>query len=1202
MKKKKRIFVLLVLLILLSLFSFTALAGENKYNRDWSPKRPSPYQGREYTHEQYVRLYLDDGVLHKNNVVYNGYMPVFCLPGKLTEGYTAAESENLLKDNPFTYAVLRSTGLEAKVAGGIHYLLIHNGLKENPYIQATMMDTNASIKNDPVAPGVGKLTPGPDDATVQDPYLVKYGKPFDVAWVGKASNQYKGFYYATTYLDGEAGGQVGSINLTADAAKALVTHKGGVQVNTDVYIKYDYNLFLTGLRQKTVARNPGEEEKWTVQLFNQTPFETVKEKTHLRAFIQEEGSEPVLVDSTEVNLKQGQSISNFMWDFSYPLPQKDFTLIVTANMIYLDGEWVKEPLVTVTQDNIPLYGEDGEKEVTYADNMVTSDLVGGSTGGGCSNGGGNNRVTGKPDLAALNLELYDSEDNLMLDTLITGESYKASAVFTNYYSKGGFATVRLYAKQGNNYQLRDRKLVFLEPGKTFYIDKDDGWIFTPGSNTATPVITIDYPWDNGWSGEKFRLESGARVTEDNYSNNIFEKTYSTERNSEPRKEGHYASYYPVKIIKEPVYRTEKQKVWNDKWDKIPYEFDDRKPRLHFRIISQLFGGPAYAAEGRPAWHTLEPGLEVYGYWINLNHNDKNYNFLVECDSNGKKTGWAYVNNGTFKEVEVKKLDHYEEKEVIDTSQPKRYLYPPEVFPSPRYMGESLYVMDYGFREPEEVAYPYGDYLTEEWRSIIIPIYNPNKWPVKIWVRTVINGDDWKGYMELDARETKWVRALIPENAQIGGYHPYKTGNLTVVTKVVENYDPYAPDKYKLNPPADEYDSVLYWCDATGLEFSGPKWYDERDAQKVFRLVPAFKEVMEWQPDDLSGRIGKPSYKTVPGYRWVTVEVSQPYAVSGYPSSVYATEDDIENMRAIGPGMLMCDTWLGFSLDELKNEIKSGDKSGVISFRTESGRYYRERKIYQKFIAENARDMRETIGSAFETMFKNYHTKPRQYFDNPYNEYDNCSSFIMDGQRYYYDHVRLSDSENLYIVFKQNKSGYLKSDGSTLKEYQEDHFKYHVVLRNWSDFIMHLTGFKIRYDDRFRDWYPFPAGGWDLTLEPGEAEEINGNFKLDSERRFSPDNRGEINGIAGIDVREAYGEVTINAVAGAYNYNEDDEWIREFKPYIRKTMFDFEEIMTPSDLARFGEVQGAKIRTNLAKFLNGNSEKMECSATYSRDFD
>ncbi len=79
MKKKKRIFVLLVLLILLSLFSFTALAGENKYNRDWSPKRPSPYQGREYTHEQYVRLYLDDGVLHKNNVVYNGYMPVFCL-------------------------------------------------------------------------------------------------------------------------------------------------------------------------------------------------------------------------------------------------------------------------------------------------------------------------------------------------------------------------------------------------------------------------------------------------------------------------------------------------------------------------------------------------------------------------------------------------------------------------------------------------------------------------------------------------------------------------------------------------------------------------------------------------------------------------------------------------------------------------------------------------------------------------------------------------------------------------------------------------------------------------------------------------------------------------------------------------------------------------------------------------------------------
>ncbi len=63
-----------------------------------------------------------------------------------------------------------------------------------------------------------------------------------------------------------------------------------------------------------------------------------------------------------MNLKQGQSISNFMWDFSYPLPQNDFTLIVTANMIYLDGEWVKEPLVTVTQDN---HGDDLCRQHAY---------------------------------------------------------------------------------------------------------------------------------------------------------------------------------------------------------------------------------------------------------------------------------------------------------------------------------------------------------------------------------------------------------------------------------------------------------------------------------------------------------------------------------------------------------------------------------------------------------------------------------------------------------------------------------------------------------------------------------------------------------------------------------------------------------------------------------------------------------------------
>jgi len=245
-------------------------------------------------------------------------------------------------------------------------------------------------------------------------------------------------------------------------------------------------------------------------------------------------------------------------------------------------------------------------------------------------------------------------------------------------------------------------------------------------------------------------------------------------------------------------------------------------------------------------------------------------------------------------------------------------------------------------------------------------------------------------------------------------------------------------------------------------------------------------------------------------------------------------------------------------------------------------------------------MKHTLESAFG-IFEN--RKADQYFNNPYNQYDHCSSFNMDGQKYYYDHVTLSSGfQELFVVIKPDSMGYLKTDGSTLKRYQEDHFKYHVVLRNRSGFIMRLTGFDIRYDDFFGDWHFFPSGGWDLTLEPGETQEINGNLKLNPDQRFIPEIRGDINGIAGIDVREANGKVTINAIAGVANYWEEDDWRREFEPYIRRTVFDFEEVMTPSDLARFGIMQGSQIRTNISHFLNGNADIMKCNANYNKKFD
>ena len=881
----------IVIFLLMSMFFLIpATIAQANYKNDWSPEQPSPYSGRIYTHNQYVRIFVNDGgALFNNYAIYGGYMPVFCLPGQLTSGYTAVDVNKLYgKDNgkdkdPFTYAILKSTKFKTDTAVSttgekVEYFLIHNGLSGNPYVGATMSDTNVEVQNNANAPGIGKLTPGPDGATTKDPYLVKNWLPYSVAWVGKDGNytdpstgkkvKKEGFYYATTYLKGDKGGQVGSTNLTADSARALVTHQGKVQVNTDVYINYNYNLALAYLGQEKVAKKPGEEEDWTVWLFNQTPFSTVKDKTHLRAFIQEKGGEPQLVASTEVRLRQDQAASQFSWNFGYKLPEKDFTLIVTVDRNYIDGQWVNEPLVTEVDNIGRLYGDNGAMETTYADNVLTSAMTGGISGGNDNKAPGNT-----VDLAALNLNIYDTDGNLMADTLKEGATYNAAAVFKNYYNKGGFAEIRLYARQRTgNYQLRCSKWLFIDPGGTIYISKDDNWSFTVGTDTIGIAATIDYFWGNsGWDGEQFNLETGSKVSEVNYENNIIQKDLAVTNETAPREESHYASYYPFKIVREPVYRTEKQKVWLQDWKKLPYKEAKPKYRIHAILISLFGAKQAYADENAPYWNDLSDSLQVYGYWIHIQGKD----VLVECNQDGSKTGWAYINNGSYIEKDVQVIDHYNETKVEDQSQPKRYLYAPEVYPGIRYRERTLSASTTG--KPEQIGYPYGQYLNKDWRQIVIPIYNPNYWGVVASVKAMITDAEVNEEVNLGAQETKWVLLEIPE----GSTTNYSTQFITVVTEVKQNLDPYAPDNYINNPQADDGKPVVSLTDATGLQFSGPEWYKEQDKQKVFVLVPAFKKVMEWIPDSFTNEnIGTPTYKTVAGYGWNTVSVSKPYPVDG----------------------------------------------------------------------------------------------------------------------------------------------------------------------------------------------------------------------------------------------------------------------------------------------------------------------------------
>lgn len=864
------------------MFKDLALAQESIYKDYWEDPKPSPYPGRYYTHNQYVRIFLNDGVLYKNQAIYGDDMPVFCLPGQLTSGYTAAEIRKLRND-PFTYGILKSTGNYTGTGGNVEYFLIHNYIGKTDYISTTTSDTNVIVQNsNSSVPVLGTLNKGPDNATSKDPYLITNDNPFSVAWVGSKDPNYGGFYYATTYLSGDKGGQVGSTKLTFDAAKSLVTHKDNIQVNTDMYISYNYNLILSNLRSTKLAKNPGEKESWAVHVLNQTPFVAVKDKTHLRAFIQEEGSEPQLVNSTDVELNKQ---SFFMWDFNYSLPENDFDLIVTVNKNYINGKWTNDPLVTAVSEepSIKPYGEKGTMELTYEDNIITQTLTGGYYGGNGNSGGSGTPndeeppIIEGPDLAAMDLTLYDNSGNRMADSLEEGKNYTVTAVFKNNYDKGGFASLRLYAKQkAGNYQLRNDKFVFLEPGATVYVKKSDDWIFI-GSDGATPAVTINYFWSgDNWKGGQFKLDSGEQITETDYSNNIYEKSYSVSKDTTPQEEGFHASYFPMMEVKEPIYETITEKVWQPEVKKVPYKSVEFNPKVRAKLVP-IQKVSRSSSEERPGWYTLVDGSRVYGYWAFPKGYPK---ILVECDKSGNKTGFAYMNDGKFVEQQREVLIGYETKYVEDHSQPKRYLYPASVFPSIRYMGERLDISSSGPSEPKEIHYPFGDYLNrEEWRQIVVPVTNPNDWSVTAKVTTFIP-ERREIFVTIEARETKYVLVELPKNEKVNGYNPYEFSRLTVVTHIEQNHDPYAPDKYKYQPMADDgQHRVFYYCDATGIEFGNPEWYEGKDKyQRVYALVPAFKEEMEWVPDDpYDPVIGHPEYKTVPGYAWDTVTVYRPEA-------------------------------------------------------------------------------------------------------------------------------------------------------------------------------------------------------------------------------------------------------------------------------------------------------------------------------------
>ncbi|MGB9859547.1 MAG: hypothetical protein ACPLQP_06395 [Moorellaceae bacterium] len=523
--------------------------------------------------------------------------------------------------------------------------------------------------------------------------------------------------------------------------------------------------------------------------------------------------------------------------------------------------------------------------------------------------------------------------------------------------------------------------------------------------------------------------------------------------------------------------------------------------LMFLPAAGSLAGPGGSNHPQASWETLADGSKVYGFW----QDSGGYRFLVECDpATGQLTGFAYLNSGKYVEQEVQVLDGYDEEYFIDYSQPKRYLYPIEILYG-RYR-EQMLPIRYALQDPLRVAYPYGATIAEDWRPVLILLINPNAWTVKAGVTAVMDdGDRWSGEVVFAPYEWKYVMLKIPAGAKATGKDAYETSYIYVDTKITENLDPLSPPNYKYNPRADDGRVVSMYADLVGVQFGSPEDYDEVDIQKAFALRPAFKEVMRWVPEDPANwRVGRPEYDLVPGYRWDVVRVYGLTTEAGDPLPVVATQEDIENLRAVGP-----------LKDENGNEV-----------------YYKTEGVTATLLKKEKVGRHDYI----------YYFKARIPVKNN-------TGFIA-----WFD--------NLRIVTRQYING----------EYR-----------------------KVRM--------PGSASGG--PAPPGETIELYAEFTQDSreeERIWKPRVvAGSVfNGIGGIYYPEILrASVTINAVAGCEDYNDERHWSGEFYPYLPITLFDFEEVMTPEELATFARYVDTGIRDNITYFLAGQPELMRVSATYDR---
>ncbi|MEW6439289.1 MAG: hypothetical protein AB1508_19230, partial [Pseudomonadota bacterium] len=343
---------------------------------------------------------------------------------------------------------------------------------------------------------------------------------------------------------------------------------------------------VTGLTLEQAAKKAGEKDTWSVNWFNQTPWEVPR--AQLRAYTQEKGKQPVLVEQKEIRMGTPWDAQNLgFWRFSCAVPSQDYDLIVTVNMYYQGGSWVKEPLAVKNPNTgqYVLYGQSGHMETRYDDNVVSKGMTGAPPP---PPPGGDGEQPSTNDLAVTYIDVLDANRNSVGTTLSEGKTYYVRATFSSGFDVGGWGVIRLYrydASQRRLYECGNEGAYFSPKGT---VTKDFG-MFGWGAGTYTLIATVDY-YNNGddpssgWRTQKFDGKYDEKTYDNNRKDLQIGVGQAPPREPQPV-QGSEPVWFPPLVTKTvPVYKTVYQTVWKDHWVKLDIWFENGTARIVPRLV------------------------------------------------------------------------------------------------------------------------------------------------------------------------------------------------------------------------------------------------------------------------------------------------------------------------------------------------------------------------------------------------------------------------------------------------------------------------------------------------------------------------------------------------------------------------------------------------------------------------------------------